>query len=52
MLRRDLIWYRTLLRDLSLADLATLYERTAPQYETLARAIADELDARLRMESL
>lgn len=47
MLLRDLTFYRHLLRGLTLGDLVALYERTAPQYETLARAIADELSGRL-----
>lgn len=47
MLIRDLTFYRHLLRGLSLGDLMALYERTAPRYETLARAIADELNGRL-----
>ncbi len=47
MLLRDLTFYRHLLRGLTLGDLVALYERTAPQYETLAQAIADELNGRL-----
>lgn len=52
MLLRDLTFYRRVLRGLSVGDLAALYERTAPQYEILARAIADELDARQEMGNL
>ncbi len=47
MLRDDLSFYRLLLGRLSLGELTALYERTAPEYETLARVIAEELSQRL-----
>ncbi len=47
MLRRDLNLYRTLLVELSLGDLAALYERTVMDYPHLARAICEELDCRM-----
>ncbi len=47
MLLRDLALYRALLQRLSLGDLVALYERTSADYAPLARAIADEIDARL-----
>ncbi len=47
MLRRDLTLYRVVLGRLSLGDLMALYERTAPEHETLAQIIAQELDQRL-----
>jgi hypothetical protein len=46
VLRRDLSFYRSLLRDLSLGELVALYERTAPEYALLAEAIAEELEQR------
>lgn len=47
MLRVDLSLYQSVLGRLSLDELLALYERTAPEYEALARAIAEELDQRL-----
>lgn len=47
MLRRDRIFYRKLLRRLSLGELVTLYEQTLPECEVLARIIAAEMDRRL-----
>lgn len=47
MLRHDVSLYRSLLRRLSLQDLMILYERTVPDYETLAGIIAEELCRRL-----
>jgi len=47
MLLRDLTLYRTLLRRLSVTELLSLYERTAPNYAILAQTIAEELDARM-----
>lgn len=46
MLLRDLTLYRALLRRLTVAELLSLYERTAPDYGILAQTIAEELDAR------
>lgn len=47
MLRRDVRFYQTLLHELSLGELVTLYEQTMPEYAVLAQIIAEELDQRL-----
>jgi len=51
MRRLNTRWYRKLLHQLTWGELSALYERTRPEYPSLARVIAEELNGRFATET-